>query len=132
MISEETIKQWLLDEDMLLEMKYDESADFHFIIEFPKENIMDVVKPKDKDCQMFKNLQIHMQDGFIYGSLVESFCSEQQARMNAMKSASDNAEEMLRKLKIQYNKLRQAAITNEMIEITAGAKAQRQKHRKEA
>ena len=50
MISEETIKQWLLDEDMLLEMKYDESADFHFIIEFPKENIMDVVKPKDKDC----------------------------------------------------------------------------------
>ena len=50
MISEETIKQWLLDEDMLLEMKYDESADCHFIIEFPKENIMDVVKPKDKDC----------------------------------------------------------------------------------
>lgn len=65
--------------------------------------------------------------GFIYGSLVESFCSEQQARMNAMKSASDNAEEMLRKLKIQYNKLRQAAITNEMIEITAGARAQRMK-----
>ena len=47
--------------------------------------------------------------------------------MNAMKSASDNAEEMLRKLKIQYNKLRQAAITNEMIEITAGAKAQHMK-----
>lgn len=63
--------------------------------------------------------------GFIYGSLVGSFCSEQQARMNAMKSASDNAEEMLGKLKIQYNKLRQAAITNEMIEITAGAKSQR-------
>ena len=65
--------------------------------------------------------------GFIYGSLIESFCSEQQARMNAMKSASDNAEEMLRNLKVQYNKLRQAAITNEMIEITAGAKAQSMK-----
>ncbi|WP_406534032.1 DUF2299 domain-containing protein [Methanobrevibacter sp.] len=50
MISEETIKTWLLDEDLLREMKYDQNADFHFIIEFPKENIMDVVKPKGKDC----------------------------------------------------------------------------------
>lgn len=50
MISKETIEKWLLDEDMLREIKYDENADFHFIIEFPKENIMDVVKPKDKDC----------------------------------------------------------------------------------
>lgn len=47
---EETIEKWLLDEDLLREMKYDENADFHFIVEFPKENIMDVVKPKDKDC----------------------------------------------------------------------------------
>ena len=37
MISEETIKTWLLDEDLLREMKYDQNADFHFIIEFPKE-----------------------------------------------------------------------------------------------
>ena len=50
MISEETIKEWLLDEDLLREMKYDQNADFHFIVEFPKENIMDVVKPKGKDC----------------------------------------------------------------------------------
>ena len=47
---EEQIKKWLLDEDCLREMKYDENADFHFIVEFPKENIMDVVKPKYKDC----------------------------------------------------------------------------------
>ncbi|WP_407377279.1 DUF2299 domain-containing protein [Methanobrevibacter sp.] len=47
---EEQIKQWLLDEDCLREMKYDENADFHFIVEFPKENIMDVVRPKGKDC----------------------------------------------------------------------------------
>lgn len=70
--------------------------------------------------------------GFVYGSLVESFCSEQQARMNAMKSASDNAEDMLRELRLQYNKIRQAAITNEMTEITAGAKAQHRKRRKAA
>ena len=47
---EELIEKWLLDEDLLREMKYDENADFHFIVEFPKENIMDVVKPKGKDC----------------------------------------------------------------------------------
>ena len=47
---EENVRQWLSDEDVLREMKYDENADFHFIVEFPKDNIMDVVKPKDKDC----------------------------------------------------------------------------------
>ncbi|MBQ2613444.1 MAG: DUF2299 domain-containing protein [Methanobrevibacter sp.] len=46
---EEQVEKWLLDEDILREMKYDENADFHFIVEFPKENIMDIVKPKDKD-----------------------------------------------------------------------------------
>lgn len=47
---EENVRQWLTDEDFLREVKYDENADFHFIVEFPKDNIMDVVKPKDKDC----------------------------------------------------------------------------------
>lgn len=68
--------------------------------------------------------------GFVFSCLAESYCSEQQARMNAMKSAGDNAEEMLRTLRVQYNKLRQAAITEEMIEIAAGAKALRQKRAK--
>ena len=66
--------------------------------------------------------------GFIYGCLVESFCSEQQARMNAMKNASDNAGDMLHALGIQYHKIRQAAITGEMIEITAGVKALKKKN----
>ena len=43
--------------------------------------------------------------------------------MTAMKSAGDNAEEMLKALQLQYNKIRQASITNEMIEITAGVRA---------
>lgn len=47
---EENVRQWLSDEDLLREVKYDENADFHYIIEFPKENIMDVVKPLGKDC----------------------------------------------------------------------------------
>ena len=47
---EDNVRQWLTDEDFLREVKYDENADFHFIVEFPNDNIMDVVKPKDKDC----------------------------------------------------------------------------------
>ena len=46
---EENVKKWLSDENLMREIKYDESADFHFIIEFPKDNIMDVVKPKGSD-----------------------------------------------------------------------------------
>lgn len=47
---EEKVRQWLTDEDLLRESKYDENADFHYIVEFPKDNIMDVVKPTGKDC----------------------------------------------------------------------------------
>ena len=47
---EENIRTWLMDEECLLEKKFDENAEFHYIIEFPKENIMDVVKPVGKDC----------------------------------------------------------------------------------
>ena len=47
---ENDVKQWLTEEDFLREIKYDENADFHFIVEFPNDNIMDVVKPKGKDC----------------------------------------------------------------------------------
>ena len=69
--------------------------------------------------------------GFIYSALIDSFCSEQQARMTAMDSANRNAEELLADLSPQYNRVRQAAITQEITEVTAGAKAQRKKSRKE-
>jgi len=65
--------------------------------------------------------------GFIYSSLVDSYCSEQQARMTAMSSASRNADEMLKELRLQYNRIRQAAITREMTEISSGARALRRK-----
>ena len=65
--------------------------------------------------------------GFIYSALVDSYCSEQEARMTAMQSAGRNAEEMLSRLRLQYHSLRKSAITNEMIEISAGAKALRAK-----
>ena len=70
--------------------------------------------------------------GFIYSALVDSYCSEQEARMTAMSSAGKNADEMLKKLRIQYNSIRQAAITREMTEIAAGAKALKKKREQAA
>lgn len=56
-----------------------------------------------------------------YNCLVESFTSEQSARMTAMENATDNADEMLEKLNLDYNRARQAAITQEITEIVGGA-----------
>ncbi len=61
--------------------------------------------------------------GFIYSALVDSFCSEQNARMNAMDSANKNAQELLDALSLEYNHLRQNAVTQEITEISAGAKS---------
>lgn len=62
-------------------------------------------------------------NGFIYSALVESFCSEQNSRMLAMQSANNSANEILHDLSIQYNRVRQANITQEITEVTSGAKA---------
>ena len=59
----------------------------------------------------------------IYGALVENAASEQGARMAAMDSATRNAGEMIKRLNIEYNRQRQAQITNELIEIISGAEA---------
>lgn len=69
--------------------------------------------------------------GFIYSALIDSFCCEQSARMTAMDSADRNAEKLLGEFSLRYNRVRQAAITQEITEVSAGAKAQRQKHKKE-
>lgn len=65
--------------------------------------------------------------GFIYGALVESYSSEQNSRMMAMQSATNSAQDMLADLAITYNRVRQAAITQEITEVIAGAKAQKKK-----
>ena len=59
----------------------------------------------------------------IYGNLIESHVSEQASRRTAMENATDNAEEISATLLIQYNKARQAAITQEITEVVAGANA---------
>lgn len=62
--------------------------------------------------------------GFIYGTLVEAYSCEHNARMTAMKSASESARDMLNALNTEYNRARQAAITQMITEVAAGAKAQ--------
>lgn len=75
-----------------------------------KEEIIEELLPKS----------IHLQ---VYKALLDSAASEHGARMTAMHKATDNASEMLKDLKLTYNKARQAAITNEILEICAGAEA---------
>jgi F-type H+-transporting ATPase subunit gamma len=62
-------------------------------------------------------------NSLIYGGLVESFASENGARMQAMDSATSNAESMMEELSLKYNRARQAAITQEITEIVGGASA---------
>ena len=59
--------------------------------------------------------------GLLFGALVESFCSEQNARMTAMDTATDNARSLLKELSLHYNRARQSAITQEITEIVGGS-----------
>jgi len=77
--------------------------------------------------QVLDNVVPSCVTGFIYSALVDSFCSEQNARMNAMDSANRNAEKLLGHLSVQYNHIRQGAITQEITEISSGAKSMRRK-----
>lgn len=65
--------------------------------------------------------------GMIYGCLVESYASEHNSRMMAMDAAISSAKDMLKDLSIKYNRVRQAAITQEITEVISGAKAQKKK-----
>ena len=76
------------------------------------EEIMSLLLPKYLEAQ-------------IYNGLVESVASEHGARMVSMKSATENAEEMISFLTLSYNKARQASITKELLEVTTGAEALR-------
>ncbi len=73
---------------------------------------------------VMRHLIPNFMKGLIYGAMVESFCSEQQARMSAMDSATASAKDMLHTLSLQYNRARQAAITQEITEICSGSEAQ--------
>ena len=72
---------------------------------------------------VMENLVPNYLKGLIFGVLVESFSSEQNARMTAMEAATKSAKDMLKRLELQYNRARQAAITQEITEIISGAKS---------
>lgn len=67
-------------------------------------------------------LPMYIQD-IIYGIILDAKTSEHSARMNSMKSATDNAEEIISKLQLLYNRARQSVITTELIDIIGGANA---------
>ena len=86
------------------------SADSEFIFQPSKEEILETMIPKSLKLQVYK-------------ILLDSFASEQGARMISMTQATDNATELLKELNLSYNKARQSAITNELVEIVSGADA---------
>ena len=81
--------------------------------------------------RVLEKLAYNYVTGYVYGALVEGSASEENARMMAMKSATDNAKEMLAQLSIEYNRARQAAITQEITEVIGGAKALKGKKKKQ-
>ncbi len=85
-----------------------------YIFEPEKEQLLEELVPKILNTQLFK-------------ALLDTNASEHGARMVAMDSATNNAQELIRQLKIQYNRERQAAITKEILEIVGGAAALEEK-----
>jgi F-type H+-transporting ATPase subunit gamma len=81
-----------------------------YIFEPGREEILEELIPKTLKIQLYK-------------AFLDSYASEQGARMTAMHQATDNASEMLKQLKLSYNKARQTAITTEILEIVSGANA---------
>ena len=73
--------------------------------------------------EVFASIVPEYLGGVLYGALCESRCAEQAARRTAMDSATSNAEDMIADLSLKYNRARQAAITQEITEIVAGAEA---------
>ena len=92
--------------------KSDESSEIlsDYIFEPSKQEILEALVPKAIKLKLFK-------------ALLDSFAAEHGARMTAMHMATDNATELLKQLNLSYNKARQAAITNEILEIVSGAEA---------
>lgn len=127
---------WIIYTRMINSLKMD--AELEQLLPLKREDFSGVSIPADiymEDIRMEPSPETVLNHvapsyvkGFIFGALVESFCSEQNARMMAMQSASDNADQILSQLSTQYNRVRQAAITQEITEVISGAKAQKKKH----
>lgn len=94
----------------IVPMEGAENANADYIFEPTKVEIVEQLIPRSLKTQLYKGIR-------------DSFASEHGARMTAMHKATDNATELRDQLKLTYNKARQAAITNEILEIVGGAEA---------
>lgn len=108
------VVQYLVTEQFLpVEPEGDEdegNTQSSYIFDPSRDEILESIVPRILRTQLYK-------------ALLDSWASEQGARMTAMSQATDNATELLKELKLTYNKARQAAITNEILEIVSGAEA---------
>lgn len=91
-------------------VSHQQDQGIEFIFQPNKEEILTTMIPKSLKLQVYK-------------ILLDSFASEQGARMISMTQATDNATELLKELNLTYNKVRQSSITNELVEIVSGADA---------
>lgn len=82
----------------------------------------DYIYEPDKKSILYEMIPLSLRSQF-YRVVLDSLASEHGARMTAMQKATDNATELLKELKLTYNKARQTSITNEIIEIVSGAEA---------
>ena len=88
-------------------------------LQSPPAHLLYVPSPQ----AVFDSLVSQCAVGLVFAALVQSAASEHSARMNAMRSATENADEMSQKLKLAYQRQRQLSITNEIIEVSAGAES---------
>ncbi|WP_299098108.1 ATP synthase F1 subunit gamma [uncultured Winogradskyella sp.] len=94
----------------IVPVESDDNVNLDYVFEPSKLEIVEELIPKSLKTQLYKGIR-------------DSFASEHGARMTAMHKATDNATELRDQLKLTYNKARQAAITNEILEIVGGAEA---------
>ena len=93
-----------------------------------EENEFDVVEEFFPDpVSVFNSLAPITMHGIIFSALTESYCAELNDRMVAMDGATKSGKEMLQQLQLKYNRLRQGSITQEITEVIAGAKSQKNK-----
>ncbi|NQZ28922.1 MAG: F0F1 ATP synthase subunit gamma [Mycoplasmatales bacterium] len=139
-IGQEAISQYLageVEKVKLIHTKFINSVTF----EAKCTQLLPIEKPQNSETKEVKTVKVMTEfepspeivlkksiplyvSAMIFGSMVESKVSEMSSRRTAMENATDNAEELIKKLNLEYNRARQAAITQEISEIVGGSEAQ--------
>lgn len=105
-----SVEQWQI---LPIKKKQEQQNNYSRVMEFEP----------DKETILAKIVPMYL-TGIVHQAILEAQASELASRMTAMSAASNNAEKILKELSVEYNKIRQAAITNEIVEVVSGANAQ--------